>query len=209
MATITALKAQKNRSDRLSVFLDGEFAFGLPRSVAAELRVGQTLSAEQISALQTADIRDKARRYVFQLLSRRPRSIAEIRRKLKDKEYSEDVARQVIAELTEKGLLDDIAFARYWIEQRETFKPRSRMALQYELRQKGVSLDAIETALSGFDETAAARRAAVHQARRLKNLPEQAFRAKLGAYLQRRGFGYEIIREISDEMWQAVCETTT
>lgn len=206
MATITALKAQKRNPDRVNVHLDGTFAFGLPAVVAARFKVGQTLSPEEIEALQQEDLVDKARQSAIRFISYRPRSIMEVQRNLRDKRYDEQVIEQVLEHLQAVELLDDVAFAHYWVEQRETFKPRSPMALRLELQQKGVARHVIEQALAEVDETAAARRAAEKQAHRWLNLPEDLFRTRLGNFLQRRGFGYEIIKEVTNELWDSTTE---
>jgi regulatory protein len=201
MGTITALTAQKRNNDRINVFLDGAFAFGLAAVVAAHLRVGQSLTPATITSLQEEDSVEKAKEKALNFITYRPRSVAEVERKLRDKGFDESVTTRVVERLQAVDLLDDMAFARYWVEQRETFKPRSRLALQQELREKGVARSVIEAVLSDVDETAAARRAAQKQLYRWSNLAEAEFRKKLGGFLQRRGFHYEIVREITEELW--------
>jgi regulatory protein len=209
MATITALTAQKRNHDRVNVYLDGAFAFGLPAITAARLKVGQTLSPEEVAALQHEDRVEKARQSAIRFIGYRPRSVMEVRRNLRDKDYDEPVIEYVLERLQAVELLDDVAFAHYWVEQRETFKPRSQMALRLELQQKGVARDVIEKALAKVDETAAARRAAEKQARRWLHLPEDAFRARLAGFLQRRGFNYGVIDEITNELWESIADDTT
>ncbi|MDT8307077.1 MAG: RecX family transcriptional regulator [Anaerolineae bacterium] len=198
---ITALKRQKKNQERVSVYLDGEFAFGLPEDAAIALRTGQTLSEAEIAALQDKDrfarLRDQATHY----LSYRPRSVAEVRRHFLRKGHEEALVERVIAYLSERALLDDEAFARYWVEQRETFKPRSRLALRQELYKRGVDAAAIDAAIDDVDELAAARRAAEKLAWKWRGLDYDRLRAKLGGYLQRRGFGYDIVRLIVEETW--------
>jgi len=202
MGKITALTRQKRNSERVNVYLDDEFAFGLAALTAVHLRVGQTLSEPEIEALKEADTVEKAKEAAIRLIEYRPRSSGEIRRKLRQKAYSDTVIEHVIERLTDVQLLDDAAFARYWVEQRETFKPRSQMALRQELRQKGVQRDVIDKAVSEVDELAAAQKAAEKQARRYMKLPEDAFKKKLGGFLRRRGFNYDIIRQVTDEIWE-------
>ena len=204
MPMITALTTQKKHKDRVNVFLDGAFAFGLPFAVAARLKIGQTLVESEIEALQRENTLDKVKNTAVRLISYRPRSITEVRRHLDRKGYEAELIEAVIDQLQMVELLDDTAFARFWVEQRETFKPRSRMALQQELRQKGVSREVIKTALTDLNEMDAARRAATAKTRSWTQLPEPDFRKKLGGFLQRRGFHYGIIKEITDELWQAI-----
>lgn len=208
MKTITALTVQKRNPKRVNLYLDGNFAFGLAATVAAGLSVGQSLSPEQVAELRQQDTFEKAKQSAVRFISYRPRSITEVQRNLQGKAFDMPVIEAVTAHLQSVGLLDDEAFTRYWIEQRETFKPRSRRALRQELMQKGVNRRLIERALTEVDETEAARRAALKRAKRWSNLPEEAFRKKLGRYLQRRGFGYEIIREIADQIWNKISTDT-
>jgi regulatory protein len=202
MGVITALTGQKRNSNRLNVFLDGQFAFGLEAAVASPLKVGQTLSPETIASLQQQDAVSQAKVRAVNLISRRPRSVAEIEQNLRKKEFVAEVIEQAVAQLEDVGLLDDAAFAAYWVEQRETFKPRSHLALRQELQQKGVSRAIIDRSLQDVDQTAAAQRVAEKQARRYTQLTEDEVRNKLGGFLQRRGFQYEIIRQVIDELWE-------
>ena len=89
--TITALEPQKRQKDRISVFLDGEFAFGLPDTEAARLRVGQELSEQEIAELRAIDALSRAFDRAVRLLARRPYSAAEIRRSLASKEIASGV----------------------------------------------------------------------------------------------------------------------
>ena len=192
---ITALEPQKRSRDRVNVYLDGEFAFGLAVSVAAHLKVGSWLSDEVIAELDVADVIEKAQSRALDYLTYRPRSEAELREYLADKGSSENVIEEVIARLKRVGLVDDEAFARYWRDNRASFRPRGSRMLRYELGQKGVASDAIEVALEDYDEVAAITRVAQEQARRLSNLPPHEFRRRLVGRLARRGFSYDLIQD--------------
>ncbi|MBE2223714.1 MAG: RecX family transcriptional regulator [Anaerolineae bacterium] len=204
MGKITSLSVQKRNQERVNVYIDGEFAFGLAYVAAARLHVGQELSPDEIKTLQDQDTVEKAKDSAYRLISLRPRSAMEIQQNLSKKGYDPDVITQVIDRLIELDFLNDEAFAHYWIEQRDTFKPRSHMALRQELQQKGISRSIIDQALTASDETVAARAAAEKKARQLARYPEEEFKIKLGQFLQRRGFNYALIKEISDEMWQEI-----
>jgi regulatory protein len=206
MQEITALTRQKRNSNRVNVFLDGDFAFGLAEIAAARLRVGQKVSPEEIASLQAVDTLEKAKQSAFKYLSYRPRSIAEVERNLRDKKYDEMVISQVVERLQDLQMLDDLAFARFWVEQRDTFKPRSTLALRQELMQKGVARDVIDDVLADVDETAVARKAAAIRVSRWQHLPEDEFRKKMGGFLQRRGFGYGVMKEITDELWEEISQ---
>ncbi|MFW5942561.1 MAG: RecX family transcriptional regulator [Chloroflexota bacterium] len=204
MPTITALEPQKRNKDRVNVHLDGEFAFGLSAEVAIGLRVGQSLDDEAISAIQDEEAFERAKKSAFRYLSYRPRSVAEVRQNLLGKEYESALVERVVDYLRQNEYLDDEAFARYWVEQREAFKPRSRFALQQELYQKGVARAIIDKAVENVNESAAAERAAAKRARRWAHLPYDEFRQKVAGYLQRRGFRYAIVKPVVKKVWQEI-----
>lgn len=204
---ITALKAQARNKGRVNVYLDGQFAVGLAAIVAARLKVGQTLSDEELRRLEAADAVEQAYERALRLLAYRARSEAEVRRSLLRQKAPEEVVGQVVERLKRAGLLDDAAFARLWVEDRAAFRPRGRRALRSELRSKGLSPAAIDAALSEVDDAQAADAAARKRVARLTNLAEADFRRRLGDFLARRGFDYEIISEVVEKMWREVSET--
>ena len=199
MAIITDLVIQKRDKDRVNVFLDGEFAFGLAVSVAEGLHIGQQLTQEEIEVLKNKECIEKAKQSARRFVSVRPRSVFEVQTNLRRKSFDDDVIDQVVDYLTAIDLLDDAAFASYWVEQRETFRPRSRFALSQELREKGISREVAERVLEDLDELALARRVIEKRADRWAELPDDVFRNKMAGYLQRRGFSFDIIREALEE----------
>lgn len=208
MATITNITAQKRRKDRVNLFLDGEYAFSLSLFNAAWLKLGQELSAEKIEALKHEDEYERGKEIALRLITNRPRSKKEVRDRMREKEIGESIQDRVIDRFEELDLLDDEAFARYWIDQREKFKPRGKPLLRQELRQKGVDQQIVNDLLEDTDDSAAAMQAAEKKARTLLRYPEDEFKKKLSGFLQRRGFGYQEIREAVDKLWQQAAETT-
>jgi regulatory protein len=199
---ITALQVQKKNKDRVNVYLDGRFAFGLAAIEAARLRRGQPLSDDEIAALQDRDETHKAHEAALGYLDYRPRSVDEIRRHLK-KNFEPDVRDEVVERLANVGLLDDRAFARYWLENRADLRPRGERALRQELRLKGVHDDVIAEALAeGHSEDEAAYRAAAAQARKVHAAVPVEFRRKVEAYLVRRGFSYDTARDAAARVWR-------
>lgn len=199
---ITALEYQKKNRHRVSVYLDGHFAFGLPEIVAASLRRGQFLSDIEIASLQEQGSLEKAFNQALDYLSYRPRSRSEVVIYLQKRELSESQINTISSRLERAGLIDDDAFARYWVENRERFRPRGARALRYELRGKGVSQDIIDRALAGVNASDSAYRAAAQKARQLGHLDRQTFDRKLIEYLARRGFDYGTAKEVTARHWQ-------
>ena len=191
---ITALKAQKRDRSRVSVYLDGEYAFGLARIVSAWLQISQTLSDEKIAELKAQDARETAYQRVLRLLNYRDRSEAEIIQNLERRQVPEEIIAEVIERLHRSELVDDQRFAKTWVENRIEFHPRSRRALAFELRKKGIEDQAIQQALDEFDEAAAAYQAARKYTQKSRQMDWPEFRQKLYAFLARRGFNYDVIK---------------
>ncbi|MGD8625720.1 MAG: RecX family transcriptional regulator [Anaerolineae bacterium] len=201
MAEITALKYQKKNQNRVNVYLDGRFALGVPDIVAATLKVGQELSEAEIEALKKEGDVETAYGRTLDYLSYRPRSRNEVVRYLQKRDMGEQEIELVLERLERAGLVDDEEFARFWVENRERFRPRGLRALRYELRQKGVSDRIIDRAVAEVDVSDSAYRSAEKKARQWSHLDYNTFRRKLVAYLSRRGFNYEVAREVTDRHW--------
>jgi regulatory protein len=201
--TITALVVQKRNKERVNVYLDGEFAFGLAMIEALKLKKGQPLTDQEIARLKALDEIEVAHEHALKYLSYRPRSTEEVRRNLRKSKrgFSETAIETTIERLERAGLLDDAAFVRFWVDNRERFKPRSRRALRYELRQRGVPNRVMDPILDEVDEVDAAYRAGEDMARRYARADEETFRKRLSSYLSRRGFAYGIVRETVDRIW--------
>lgn len=202
--TVTAIQEQRRNRNRANIHLDGQYAFSLAAIVAARLQIGQRLSEGQIAALQEQDSLEKAKESAYRLLSYRPRSTAEIRQRLAQKGFEKAIIEKVITRLSELELLDDRAFAQYWIEQRNTFRPRSRLALRQELYQKGLDRDLIEEAVSEVNEFAAARKIGEKNIYRWKQQPHDDFLADAYRYLRRQGFDHGTARRVSEDLWRSL-----
>ena len=204
MSQITDLREGKGREKRINIYLDGRFAFSLGAEVAAKenLQVGQELSDDQIEALTGSDQLQRCLGAAYRYLSYRPRSEAEITERMQRRGFGRETVDAAIARLREQALIDDEAFARFWKENRESFSPRSRWLTERELRQKGVLNEAIEHVVAGMDDDENAYQAALQKTRCGTPADYQSFRRRLGDYLRRRGFNYEVIGHTVEKVWQ-------
>lgn len=204
---ITALTLQKKNRQRINVFLDGEFAFGLDRLVAGWLNTGQEISDERIAELKSADDRELAFQSALHLLKYRPRTESEMRSRLLQKSISPQVVEEVIERLKRNQMLDDRRFTIEWIENRSEFKPRGRRLLEFELRQHGVEQEIIQDSLAEVDDGQLAYQAAARRVRKYQELEWSEFRIKLARYLSQRGFQYDTIRDVTNQIWNEIHET--
>jgi len=204
---ITALTLQKKNRQRINVFLDGEFAFGLDRLVAGWLNTGQEISDEKITELKSADAREVAFQSALHLLKFRPRTESEIRSRLLMKSISPQVVEEVIERLRRNQMLDDRRFTIEWIENRSELRPRGRRLLEFELRKHGVEQEIIQDSLAEVDDEQLAYQAAARRVRKYQELEWSEFRIKLARYLSQRGFQYDTIRDVTNQIWNEIHET--
>ena len=134
-------------------------------------------------------------------LSYRPRSEAELRERLYRRHFEDSITQAVISRLKEQGLIDDMTFARFWKENRQTFRPQSQRLTRLELDQKGVSHEIIDEVAGTIDDDESAYQAATVKAHKLAETDYQSFRRRLGDHLKRRGFSYEVISHAINRVW--------
>ena len=204
MARVVKLVSASGRRGRLQVILDDGSLLELAGIIAISLASGQELSVQDQDTLKQRDRVEDAYERVLNYLSFRPRSEAEIRRYLVEKEVDQRVGEEVIARLLRAGLLDDQAFARYWVENREAFHPRGKWALRAELRRAGIATEAIDNVISSVDDEASALRAAQRKAYQMRSCDDQEFRRRLLSFLQRRGYSYDVADRVVRYLRQQV-----
>jgi regulatory protein len=205
MKTITAIKTQNRRrgSERAGIYLDGSFAFSMERDMVVKrgLWLEQTLSDSEVKELALVEVSGRCYNAATRLLSYRPRSEAELRTRLSQR-FDREIIEGVILKLRERQMIDDTAFALYWIEEREYFSPRGKRLLKVELARKGIDSEVIDEVLDGIDDNEYAYRAARKKGQSLIKEDYETFRRKMGSFLLRRGFSYETVSSTSERLWQ-------
>jgi regulatory protein len=202
---VTALKPGKNlKAQRTNVFLNGKFAFSLDNEVIAREKIttGKQLSSEDISRLTGADRYRLCLNSAYKLLTYRPRSEAEIKERLEQKGYNSLEIDRVTVELKRMNLLNDQSFAEFWKDHRNTFKHESQKIVRLELKRKGVESEIVNQVVGQIDDAENAYKVAISRVRVLDLTDFQAFRQKLGSYLQRRGFNYNVINKTLKRIWE-------
>jgi regulatory protein len=202
--TITKISAQEHNPDRLNVFLGEVFAFGVGIDAAAsqQLEVGLELTPERVTEIKITDEIGRATESALGLVARRPRSVREITDRLRRKGFEQATIDRAIEKLEGWGYIDDTEFARFWVENRASHKPRGHRLLEQELRQKGVDRELVKEAIAEaeIDEEGAALDLARAKLPSYKHDDPQTARRKLVGYLQRRGFDYDVIKPAIDQV---------
>lgn len=199
MPLLTAIKPQKNKK-RVNIYLDNKFGFGLDLEnfVKLGLKVEQEISEEEIGEIVKKAEFQKTLDKLLKFATVRPRSEKEIRVWFKRKKVHESIHKELFNRLNKLELIDDAKFAQWWLGQRSQFKPRGKRALQAELRMKGIKKEVIESALSSLkiDEGKIAKELLIKKEYKWKDLPKREARQKMGQFLSRKGFSWEIIEKV-------------
>lgn len=203
---ITAIQPQTRHPERVNIYVDGAFRLAVAAEIAysAPLRVGEEVTEDLLRNLAERDLSWKAREAALNLLSYRPRTLNELRRRLREKGYSEQIVEECVAHLAERGLVDDASFAESFIRDRLRFRPRGPQRLLQELRSKGVDWDTARATVDEVweqEEVSETELARLVAAKWSPRSGETSLRARRRLYnlLARRGFSSDTIREIVDE----------
>lgn len=207
--TITRLESQVHNDDRVSVYLDGEFAFGIHEDLVVKhsLQVGATLTPEGVRELERDEQYVDAKQAALDYLAYKPRTEEEVRRKLRQEDVPSPVIEDVIARLYELEYLDDEAYAHDYAHNRFSSKKYGPVRIRRELTERGVDRRladaAVDELFAEVDVTAAAWTHAEKRWPRLAGEDDpRRRRQKMYRYLRRRGFTSNTIRPILDELEQ-------
>ncbi len=203
--TITRLAQQKRDADRVSVFIDGTFAFGLAIDLAMGLRKGQALTVEEQQALLDDEERLKAKAAALDYIAYQARTEQEVRQKLARKGFAEPVAEEAVARMRELGYLDDADYARAYARGRLNGRGHGPQRIRADLLRRGVARPTIDAALDDLVEEDDLRETALrHGRKRWQRLQREEDpykrRKKLSDFLMRRGYDYDLIREVVEAL---------
>ena len=207
---ITGIEKQKKRADRRNIYADGAFLAGVSTETLARLalRVGDEIGPDQLKILQQMEEQHGARRVALRFLATRPRTEKEIRSKLESKEFGEEEIRKTLADLAAAHLVDDLEFTRAFLRDARTLRPAGAIQIKRKLLLLGVARETIEQVvredLPPETEAEAARALAEKFLRRSRGSgtpePLEKRRARLAAFLGRKGYSWEIIQTILKDL---------
>jgi regulatory protein len=212
MPVITRIAEQKRRANRRNVYLDGAFAFGCNLNVVAKfrLREGMSLTETQVEEILRGEVRQECFDKAMEALQSRLHSRAELHKKLTRREYGEAVINGVLDDLARLGYVDDERFAKNKALSAAQYKHHGRRRAMVELLKSGVKGETARKALDdvydaggaegGVDSVATARMLAQKKAPSLRKLDPLVARRRLMGMLQRRGFDYDSIKPVVDEV---------
>lgn len=200
MPTITSIKQQKAKN-RVNVYLDGKFGFGidLDNFVLLHLKVNQELTQKEVEEVVKKAEFQKTLDKLLKFAMVRPRSEKEITDYFRRKKVHESLWESLLAKLKHFELLDDKKFAKWWVDQRQSFRPKSERILKIELTQKGIVREIIDGVLgeTEIDEVKMAKDLLERKSYKWKSLEPRIAKQKMAQYLTGKGFGWEIISQVA------------
>jgi regulatory protein len=209
---ITQIETQKKDPDRVSIYLEGAFAFGLEREVILRhhLHEGDEITEHEIDEILLVEERARAKKKALSYLNYRARSTKELERKLLDKGFSERTVHRVIDDFSRVGLLDDSQFATAYVHSKMLQKPMGKRLLRKELWAMGIDEATIERTIGDVygqrSEADVAREMVQKRMQRFTDIEpgSKKVKKKLTDFLLRRGFDWDVIAEvIHNQTWEA------
>ena len=204
MNKITAIRRRGRSRKRVNIFINGSFALALNAETVSKVgfQIGEELSSDQIEEAIQTDNFQSCFNAALHHLSYRPRSENEVRQRLCKSGFSDDLVSKVIIMLKERGLIDDVAFAQFWKDNRLLFSPRSQWLLRSELKRKGVIDETTEEIVGDLDDDAGAYEAGKKRSRILATSSYEEFHRRMSSHLKWRGFSYEVVNRTIKRLWQ-------
>lgn len=222
MTVITRITTQKKHRGRFNVYIDRgqgeEFGFGVSEDVlvAFALSKGKEIDEDELKGIIFEDEIKTAFNLAVNFLSYRMRSEKEMQDYLRKKEIRSDVIDQVIERLKQQHYIDDIEFAKAFVESRKRMSSKGPAVIFQELHKKGVPESDIMKALEGFsfeEQVTTAARFAEKQAKRHRNKSTREMQQAIMQTLMGKGFDRDVIETAvhqitlekdEDDEWQAL-----
>ena len=200
MPIITLIKPQKKKN-RVNIYLDDKFGFGidLENFVKLGLKVDQELTEEEVADIVKKAEFQKTLDKLLRFATLRPRSEKEIKDYFRRKKVHESLHKELFNRLNRLELIDDEKFAKWWVEQRQSFRPKPKRIMNYELRMKGIDNEIIKKVLGEekIDEEKMAKEILGRKMYKWKNLEGFEKKQKMSQYLAQKGFSWEIIEKVT------------
>ncbi len=198
---ITRIEKPSPRTKRYNIYIDGEVLLSVHEDVLVKYRLqkGMKIDEKEIHALLEAEEYNKAKRVALHYLSYRPRTVQELKMHLARKGYESEKTERIINELKALGFLNDLEYAKAWVDERQRHKGFGKNRLRQELLKKGIASSIADEVLTNMDEGEQRQLAisiAERRYSRIKSEPWQKVERRLGNYLVRQGYSMSIVYEV-------------
>lgn len=198
---ITSISVQKKTQSRCSVFVDNEFYMGCSIDIVAKYHIkkGMILTEEIADILIKENRNHEVKRKALSYATYKPRTIGQVCKAMKDKDFSEDEIQYAVDFLTEFGYVDDRKYARIFVREFSERKKMGMSRLRIELTKRFISREIIDSVLYEFNNSSDTKKlcfeAMEKKLRSLQSKTPEKRKSALIAYLQRQGFAWQEIKE--------------
>lgn len=199
---ITDIKPQVKKQNRVSIFIDGKFAFGLDKSDCTfmGLKIGTELTQERYDYIIDNAVYAKAYQKADRYIGFKMRTEKEVRNKLIEEGYSDEITERVIASMLKYKYIDDMSYAIMYAKDCRKLKKWGPERIKAELYKKGVNPEYIENALSESDTEDTTEIIETLLEKRIRNTPiDLKEKQKHINFLLRRGFKYDDIKNVIEK----------
>lgn len=207
MGEITKIENQKRNRDRYSIYIDGEYSFGVYENVLIKYRLSKGMIVEDdfLRDVLKKEEQECANNYALRLLNFKMRTENEVKRRMREKEYTEDIIENTTDYLKELNYINDEDYARKFIMDKSSLNNMGKERIKRELYMKGVDPEMtkreIEDIIDSDEEYEKAMEIAIKKVTTTyKNDDKNAKYRKLGGFLQRRGYSMDIVMKILKEI---------
>ncbi len=198
---ITDIQPQVKRKGRSSVFIDGEFSFGIDNVdlILYHLKIGKEISNEEFDRIITNCLLEKAKSKVARLVSFSAKTEKEIKTRLKE-EYSDEIIEKVISLYKKYGYINDEEYAKKYISDSFKLKGDGPNKIRYNLRTKGIKDEYIDNALcdDSFDWHSLCLKV-LNKKLKGKVPADYKEKSKIYNFLATRGFSFDTIKEVLED----------
>ncbi len=205
MSSVTTIE---RRGRRVTVTFDDAEPLECDRAFrgAQSIKSGQSIDDRILQRLREEAVRHSAEMTAVRWLAKSARSRTDIERRLRRERIPAEVIADTISTLEARGFLDDEAYATAWTEERLRLRPRARRTIERELRAAGVAAETAAAAVDEIDDRAVAE-TIVGRHPALRQDAWDVFERRAGGQLLRRGFTYDVVRDVLQAAWQARNDT--
>lgn len=202
MSKITKIEVCKRNKERVNIYIDEDFAFAIDAELVYKynIKVDKEIDVAKLSVIAKEEEFSKCKNLALKIIGRSYKTQSEIKKKLLEKEYSEEVVLKVIDFLKEYNFIDDYTFVKMYIKDRIVNQGKNK--IKYSLVTKGVDKTLIENAFLELDTTEdEEEKAFILGKKKYESLSKREsdkikLKNKVIRYLIGRGYDYAISKEV-------------
>jgi len=211
MKKITKIEYQKNNKNRVNIYLDDSFAFGVDLNIMIKYSLAKNMELEDefVEEILIAEEEINVYNYALSVLSRQAKSEKQLIDKLKEKGYDNQFIDNAIIKLKQQKYIDDERYSEMLINSKINVSKYGKRRIKEALYEKGIDRETIDEKIEQLTEEDELKRAYSLGSKKLKTLKEEDTRKlfiKLSNYLINKGFEYGTVKKTISNLLDRNCE---